>query len=67
MNVDNLYRFLFQHKNVRGELVQLSSSLDQMLLHHDYPLPVKQLLAELVAATSLLTATLKFEGDIALS
>ncbi|MDP5135141.1 Hsp33 family molecular chaperone HslO [Rheinheimera baltica] len=66
MNVDNLYRFLFQHKNVRGELVQLSSSLDQMLLHHDYPLPVKQLLAELVAATSLLTATLKFEGDIAL-
>jgi molecular chaperone Hsp33 len=36
-----------------------------MLLHHSYPQPVKQLLAELVAATSLLTATLKFEGDIA--
>lgn len=65
MNSDNLYRFLFQQRNVRGELVQLSSSLDQMLLHHSYPQPVKQLLAELVAATSLLTATLKFEGDIA--
>jgi molecular chaperone Hsp33 len=65
MNSDSLYRFLFQQKNVRGELVQLSTSLDQMLLHHDYPQPVKQLLAELVAATSLLTATLKFEGDIA--
>jgi molecular chaperone Hsp33 len=65
MNSDTLYRFLFQQKNVRGELVQLSASLDQMLLHHDYPQPVKQLLAELVAATSLLTATLKFEGDIA--
>ena len=65
MQSDNLYRFLFQQRNVRGELVQLSSSLDQMLQNHDYPLPVKQLLAELVAATSLLTATLKFEGDIA--
>jgi molecular chaperone Hsp33 len=65
MNSDNLYRFLFQQKNVRGELVHLSASLDQMLLHHDYPQPVKQLLAEMVAATSLLTATLKFDGDIA--
>lgn len=65
MNSDNLYRFIFQNRNVRGELVQLSTSLDQMLLSHEYPLPIKQLLAELVAATSLLTATLKFEGDIA--
>ena len=66
MNSDNLFRFLFQNRNVRGELVQLADSLDQMLLHHSYPLPVKQLLAELVVATSLLTATLKFEGEIAM-
>ena len=65
MNSDSLYRFLFQQRNVRGEMVQLADSLDQMLLHHDYPLPIKQLLAELVAATSLLTATLKLYGDIA--
>lgn len=65
MNSDNLFRFLFQNRNVRGELVQLADSLDQMLLQHDYPQPVKQLLAELVAATSLLTATLKLDGDIA--
>lgn len=65
MNSDNLFRFLFQNRNVRGELVHLADSLDQMLLHHNYPLPVKQLLAELVAATSLLTATLKLDGDIA--
>ncbi|MEH8017299.1 Hsp33 family molecular chaperone HslO [Rheinheimera muenzenbergensis] len=65
MNADQLYRFLFTHRSVRGELVQLSDSLAQMLGQHEYPLPVKQLLAELVAATSLLTATLKFDGDIA--
>tara|TARA_R110002126_G_scaffold43555_21_gene124941 strand:- start:4987 stop:5832 length:846 start_codon:yes stop_codon:yes gene_type:complete len=65
MNPDNLYRFLFQQKHVRGELVQVADSLDHMLKNHDYPLPIKQLLAELVVATSLITATLKFDGEIA--
>lgn len=62
---DALIRFLFQQKHVRGELAYVQQSLNQMLEHHQYPLPVKQLLAELVVATSLLTATLKFEGEIA--
>jgi len=62
---DALIRFLFQQKHVRGELAYVEDSLDKMLQHHQYPLPVKQLLAELVVATSLLTATLKFEGEIA--
>jgi molecular chaperone Hsp33 len=62
---DALIRFLFQQKHVRGELAYVGQSLQQMLEHHQYPLPVKQLLAELVVATSLLTATLKFEGEIA--
>lgn len=63
---DQLLRFLFRELDVRGELVKVATSLDQMLAGHDYPQPVKQLLAEMVAATSLLTATLKFEGQIAL-
>lgn len=63
---DQLLRFLFRELDVRGELVKVATSLDQMLDGHDYPQPVKQLLAEMVAATSLLTATLKFEGQIAL-
>lgn len=62
---DQLLRFLFRERDVRGEVVKVAESLDQMLRNHDYAHPVKQLLAELVAATSLLTATLKFEGDIA--
>ncbi|KKO44592.1 molecular chaperone Hsp33 [Arsukibacterium ikkense] len=65
MNPDKLHRFLFQQKHVRGELVHVASSLDSMLQNHHYPLPVKQLLAELVVATSLITATLKFDGEIA--
>jgi molecular chaperone Hsp33 len=62
---DQLVRFLFREKDVRGEIVKVASSLDLMLQNHQYAHPVKQLLAELVAATSLLTATLKFEGTIA--
>lgn len=62
---DQLVRFLFRVKDVRGEIVQVAASLDLMLQNHQYAQPVKQLLAELVAATSLLTATLKFEGQIA--
>ncbi|WP_337841696.1 Hsp33 family molecular chaperone HslO [Rheinheimera sp.] len=65
MNRDLLQRFLFSHRDVRGELAYVSDSLHQMLANHNYPYPVKQLLAELVTATSLLTATLKFDGDIA--
>lgn len=66
MASDALVRFLFQQKHVRGEICYLNTSLERMLENHEYPLPVKQLLAELVVATSLLTATLKFEGEIAM-
>jgi molecular chaperone Hsp33 len=61
---DLLHRYVFDQAHCRGELVQLNSSLNQIFANHQYPLPVKQLLAELMVATSLLTATLKFEGDI---
>ena len=36
-----------------------------MIADHNYPDPVKALLGELLVATCLLTATLKFEGEIA--
>lgn len=62
---DQLHRYIFEQSHCRGELVQLNQSLNQIFDNHQYPQPVKQLLAELMAATSLLTATLKFKGDIA--
>lgn len=61
---DTLYRYLFENYQVRGELVQLSDTIDTILGQRNYPDAIKQLLAELIAATSLLTATLKFEGEI---
>ncbi|HEY2454309.1 MAG TPA: Hsp33 family molecular chaperone HslO [Scandinavium sp.] len=61
---DQLHRYLFENVAVRGELVTVSETLEQVLANHSYPQPVKNVLAELLVATSLLTATLKFAGDI---
>ncbi|NKI75671.1 Hsp33 family molecular chaperone HslO [Dickeya sp. CFBP 2040] len=63
-NHDQLHRYLFENHAVRGELVTVSNTFQQMLANHDYPAPVKNLLGEMLVATSLLTATLKFSGDI---
>ena len=64
MQKDILNRYLFDGLHVRGELVQLSESYQQIIAAHNYPAGVRQLLGELVAATCLLTATLKLEGEI---
>ncbi|MDM7862085.1 Hsp33 family molecular chaperone HslO [Alteromonas sp. ASW11-36] len=66
MNNDQLQRYTFPDASVRGELVQLSDSYARLVGSHNYPLPVRQLLGELVAAATLLTATLKFKGEISL-
>lgn len=61
---DQLYRYLFENHSVRGELVTVNDTYNEMLKNHDYPQPVKKLLGEMLVATSLLTATLKFNGEI---
>ncbi len=65
MQQDLLHRYTFDQLDVRGELVQIEHAYQEMIAGHDYPVAVKQLLGELLVATCLLTATLKFEGDIA--
>jgi len=59
-----MHRYLFENYAVRGELVNVSQTWRDILSGHDYPQPVQQILGELLVATSLLTATLKFDGDI---
>ncbi|RTE86207.1 MULTISPECIES: Hsp33 family molecular chaperone HslO [Gammaproteobacteria] len=59
-----IHRFTFSDYDVRGEVVQLNKVFSDLCEGHQYPAPVKKLLGELLAMTSLLTATLKFEGHI---
>jgi molecular chaperone Hsp33 len=66
---DALHKFLLdgedpQRSPVRGEIVSLDTTWQQMRKHHDYPAPVIRMLGELVAASALLTANLKFNGAL---
>lgn len=61
---NTLNRYLFEELSVRGELVQLDTAYQEILSSKDYPAPLQTLLGELLVSTSLLTATLKFEGSI---
>ena len=61
-----LHRYLFENLSVRGELVQLDDTYQQIISSKEYPAPVQRILGELLVATTLLTATLKFEGSITL-
>lgn len=51
---------------VRGRLVRLGPAIDDLLGRHDFPLPLKQLIAETAALVAMLGAALKFEGKLIL-
>ena len=61
---DCVQRFLFEEHDIRGELVSLDNSWEQMIAFQDYPDAVSKQLGELVAATALLSSTLKYEGRL---
>jgi molecular chaperone Hsp33 len=61
---DSLQRFVFEHSPIRGEIVRLDATWRAVLDRRDYPLPVRSLLGELMAAASLLAASIKFEGRL---
>ncbi|AOY02036.1 Hsp33 family molecular chaperone HslO [Jeongeupia sp. USM3] len=64
MTQDTLERFLFDDAPVRGEIVKLDASYREVLARHDYPPVLARLIGELMAAGTLLSATLKFEGTL---
>jgi molecular chaperone Hsp33 len=64
--VDTLRRFLFERYPFRGQLVHLGPAWQAMMEHHDYPRHVRDALGEAVAATALLSSTLKYQGLLSL-
>ncbi|UCH52786.1 MAG: Hsp33 family molecular chaperone HslO [Pseudomonadota bacterium] len=61
---DSLQRFVFEHAPVRGQIVRLDATWRAVLQRRDYPLPVRDLLGETMAAASLLAASIKFDGRL---
>ncbi|QKT02869.1 Hsp33 family molecular chaperone HslO [Ectothiorhodospiraceae bacterium 2226] len=63
---DSLQRFLFEQAAIRGEVVHLDATWQEVLRRQDYPTVVRDLLGELTAAAALLSSTLKYEGSLTL-
>ena len=56
---DQLIRFSFEELDIRGELVYLDDSWQQVLSRHDYPVNVRIQLGSALAAVALLSLTIK--------
>ncbi len=63
---DKLLRFSFDQLDIRGELVYLDNSWESILSRYPYPAPVRKQLGSALAAISLLSASVKFEGTMIL-
>jgi molecular chaperone Hsp33 len=63
---DTLNRFLFENTPVRGNLINLTNTFQLALNKQHIPAGLKQALGELMAASALLTATLKMNGSLVL-
>jgi molecular chaperone Hsp33 len=65
-NQDKLQRFLFDNASVRGEVVHLHDTFQQIILQHEYPPLIKRILGEALVLASLLTGIIKFKGRLTL-
>jgi molecular chaperone Hsp33 len=63
---DQLHRFVFEGQGIRGELVRLGPSWQSISSHSTYPAAVAEQLGQALAATVLLSATIKFRGSLIL-
>jgi molecular chaperone Hsp33 len=63
---DSLQRFVFEHSNIRGELVRLRDCYRTAYEKHPYPPNVRYFLGETLAASALLSATIKYSGNLTL-
>lgn len=63
---DLLKKYLFEDHSVRVQAVSLRDTWRHALVHQHYPEAITRLLGELVAASTLLAANLKFDGSLVL-
>lgn len=59
---DHVMPFAVEALDVRGRVIRMGPAIDALLARHNYPQPVAELLAQMVALTMLLGTALKFDG-----
>src|SRR4051794_20963033 len=65
-NDDVLHRFLLEDASVRGVLVRLSETWTEVAGRAEYPPALRDLLAQSLAASALLTGNVQFNGSLSL-
>jgi molecular chaperone Hsp33 len=65
-NPDQIQRILFDNLDIRGVLVGLEKTYQDILDLHQYPPAIRNALGEMLAAVALLSTTLKFDGRLLL-
>ena len=63
---DSSQRFIFENADIRGELVRLNKTYIDTVHGKNYPEVVSRLLGEFLAASVLLSTTIKFDGRLVL-
>ena len=63
---NTLRTLIFENASCRAKLVRLGSTWRTIAAQNHYPEPVLKILGELVAASAMLAASLKFEGSLLL-
>ncbi|MEN4923045.1 Hsp33 family molecular chaperone HslO [Achromobacter spanius] len=63
---DQLKKYLTEDRSVRVQAVRLDDTWKAVQANHDYPPAITNLLGELVAASTLLAANIKFDGSLVL-
>lgn len=63
---DVMHRFLFDDTDLRGEVVSLANSYAEVLANNAFPSSVQRLLGEFLAAVSMMSGRLKFDGILTL-
>lgn len=59
---DIVQPFALESSGIRGDLVRLGDSVDEILTRHDYPGPVAGLLAEMLTLTAMQSSLMKYDG-----
>lgn len=63
---DTSQRFIFENNDIRGEIVKLNKAYLDTVTGKQYPEPVAHLLGQFLAASVLLSTTIKFDGRLVL-
>ncbi len=63
---DSIQRFMFDNAEIRGEIVHLDETINRVMSKHDYPNTIEKLLGELTLCAVLMSAIIKFKGQLTL-